>query len=519
MEARPASTAPVRWWAALWRRWRGGVDPAEDVRGLPEERAALEAALRLKRRHDEERHAELDELRALRLRQQGERAGEQRGAAPSGQGGDEAWAVPAAPRARTAEQIERIAAQMAEQLTAPAPPDAAADGGAPRRGRPRLAIDLVHAEPHAAVEPQGWLGHPALTEAAVAYANGRFDAARRSLEALEADARQPALACVAGRLRLDLLWALGDLPGFEAAAADWAERFGRPPPVWPVQHAETAAPARPVPQRIWRAPARLSASALTGWDGASEPDALDWRGLEAVEDDALAPLTEALERWAAQPRVLSMAGVEVLLRVLKAATPSGRRDVAVGWWRLRLAALRLLERRAAYELAALDALASVGLAPVPWSVPRARVVEVDELPAEAPSPAAPQGTELAGESQFPAMPTALADWPAEAPAARGASASVIVEGVLAGDVGSTLARLEEAWLRLQDADGGGMPLLVIDAQGLQRLDFAAAGALLQWLLAARARGLRVQWHGVAPLIGLLLHAVGIDEVAEVRLRQ
>ena len=522
MQAQTASAeAPARRWWPPWRRWRRGRDDdAEAVRGLREERAALQAALQRRRLHDEVRHAELDELRALLRQQRGEAAAAPPpAAAAAAEAEASAWPTPAAPRTRTIEQIARIEAQMAGQwdvaAPAPAPPPAA---DAPRPGA-RLAIDLVHPQPCGALL-DAWLGHPALTQAAVAFANGRTDEARRALAVLEAQSDDAALACVAGRLRLDLLWAQGDRAGFEAAAAGWGERFGQAPPPWPVaSHAGVSSATLPPPRRPWVCPARLGAADLAGWDGGDAPDALDWRALQDLDAPAAAALLAACERWAGEARVLRMAGADVLLRRLKAATPSGRRDVDPLWWRLRLALLRLLERRAAHDLVALDALASVGLAPMPWRPPRARVVEVDALPPAAAEPAARGGdTRLASESEFPAMPTVLAAWPASQSESGEGRIEVAVDGVLAGDVGALLARLDAELLRDEDGTGP-LPLLVLDAQGLQRIDFAAAGALLQWLLAARARGVRVEWRGVAPLIGLLLHAVGIDEVAQVRLRQ
>ncbi|MCS6811900.1 MAG: STAS domain-containing protein [Tepidimonas sp.] len=514
-----AEGAPRRWWSGWRRWWPGAADAADDqVRGLREERAALQAALQRRRRHDQVRQAELDELRALLLQQRGETVPPRAEAAPTEPAdGASAWPTPAAPRTRTIEQIERIEAQMAQHWPAPSEESQAAATPVPAQ---RLAIDLVHPPLRANAGVEAWLGHPALTEVAVAFANGRLQAVRQRLTALQSQSEDTALACVAGRLLLDLLWAMGDLAGFEACAAEWAERFGQAPPVWPVQQPRAGVPA-PSPRRPWVAPARLQAAALEGWDGPSAPDALDWRPLQAIEASAVVLLAQTLQRWLEEPRVLCMAGVQQLLRVLKAATPSGQPQVGVDPWRLRLEVLRLLDRRGAYELVALDALASVGLPPQPWQPPRARVVDVQELPTATPEPAPPAGgTVLADEHEFPAVSTLAADWapePAEPDAAR--PACVIVDGVLTGDIGAVLARLDAALLQHEPGADEAAPLLVIDAQGLQRLDFAAAGALLQWLLDARARGVRVQWRGVAPLIGLLLHAVGIDEVAQVRLRQ
>ncbi|TSE23118.1 STAS domain-containing protein [Tepidimonas aquatica] len=526
--------APPRGWAALvrwWRRWR---DSTRQVRGLQEERAALQAALQRRRHHDEVRRAELQELRALLRQQRGEAAP----APPRPPRGDteqaSAWPLPATPRSGTMEQIARIEAHMAQQWggVPTAPPHEAAPATAERAAGPaeagaarvpRLAIDIVHPDPRGAVAMQAWLGHPALTELAVAFANGRFEVVQRGLQTMLQRSDDALLACVAGRLKLDLLWALCDREGYDAWAAQWAQRCGQPVLPWPVQ--VPATPATPGPQRVWRCPARLRADDVQAWATHAEPDGLDWRALETIDAAAAAVLLPCWQRWADEPRVLTMAGTGVLLRRLKEATPSGRADVEPMWWRLRLAALRLLDRRASYELVALDAYATAGLVLPPWQAPRALVVEVQALPepaAVAPVAVAepvPVPVEAADEHDFPAMATALADWVPSQPASIPTPTTVALEGVLCGDIGPVLARLDDALLRHEAAAGDTVPLLHIDAQGLRRLDFAAVGALLQWLLAARARGVRTEWHGVAPLVGLLLHTVGIDQVAEVRLRQ
>ncbi|WP_333707995.1 STAS domain-containing protein [Tepidimonas ignava] len=527
--------APPRGWAVLTRWWRRWRDSARQVRGLQQERAALQAALQRRRRHDEVRRAELQELRALLRRQRGEAAP----AVPAPPRGDtaqpSAWPLPATPRSGTMEQIARIEAHMAQHWAGPAvaPNDAvptpapavpeARQGGPGAAAAPRLAIDIVHPDPRGAMAMQAWLGHPALTELAVAFANGRFEVVQRGLHAMQQRSDDALLACVAGRLKLDLLWALSDREGYEAWAAQWAQRCGQPVLPWPVQVAATA--ATPGPRRVWRCPAHLGVAELQMWTTQGEPDGLDWCALETIDAEAAAALLERWQRWADEARVLTMAGTGVLLRRLKEATPSGRADVEPLWWRLRLAALRLLDRRASYDLVALDAYATAGLVLPSWQPPRALVVEVQALPepalAAAPAAVEPVPVEAADEHDFPAVATALADWAPSQPAAAApaAPASVTLDGVLCGDVGPVLARLDDALLRHEAAAGDTVPLLHIDAQGLRRLDFAAAGALLQWLLAARARGVRTEWHGVAPLVGLLLHTVGIDQVAEVRLRQ
>lgn len=132
----------------------------------------------------------------------------------------------------------------------------------------------------------------------------------------------------------------------------------------------------------------------------------------------------------------------------------------------------------------------------------------------------------AGESEFPAVPTQMAGWSIQTQGGE-AGPAVHLEGVLQGDMAQALQALDAAVEGVaprasSPGEGAVSPpsrVLVIDARRLQRVDFAAAGALLQWLLAARGRGVRVELDGVNHLLAVLFHVVGIDEVATVRLRQ
>jgi ABC-type transporter Mla MlaB component len=89
-----------------------------------------------------------------------------------------------------------------------------------------------------------------------------------------------------------------------------------------------------------------------------------------------------------------------------------------------------------------------------------------------------------------------------------------LSGVLQGDIPAVLAQLQ--------SDLGhavpGQPL-VIDCQRLARVDFVAAGSLLQWLLATMSQGMSVELHGVNRLVAAFFHVVGIDEAVTVRLRE
>ncbi|MEW6694363.1 STAS domain protein [Tepidimonas thermarum] len=585
MNTRPDAPTPSGWWERVWRRLHARAPGEDRVSGLDEERRALKAAIQRKRRNDRVRHQELNELRALmRAGQAGTAtAPDSRISAGGWAAGRSGWRRPGQDQARTIEQIARIEAQMAQHWVPRAAPAQGLRIGAPvpERAGPivsghlqapapgfGMSIDVVGVESGAlAAEREALLGHPVLTEAAVSFANGRLEAAHQALEALLAQEGRTPLAHWAGQVLLDLLWAAGDVEAFEDWGAEWADRFRLPVPRWPVVLPPPApAPLEPAPAwRVWRCPARLDTAAVAALAALAEPPEaavwLDWSDLQAADAAAAEWLAALCEGWAQQPRTLRWRAAAVLRRRLKASTPSGRAENPRVWWRLRLAVLHLMGRRDEFDLVALDYCVTYGDPPPDWRAPLACVETAEVLPAPgaAPDPGpedhptqdtaragggadgdadgdavdafaawpAAATAVAAGESDFPAVSTLLADWaasttPAAAPAVR-------LEGALLGEPAQALEALEAALAAAgpapdggtarTGAEGAGAAPLVVDVRRLQRVDFAAAGALLQWLLGARGRGVRVELDGVGPLLATVFHVVGIDDAATLRLRQ
>jgi ABC-type transporter Mla MlaB component len=246
---------------------------------------------------------------------------------------------------------------------------------------------------------------------------------------------------------------------------------------------------------------------------------------DAQAAEALLALAQA---WAELPLVFHFQGGGVLRRRLKASTPSGRRENEAVWWHLRLALLRLMHRADEFDLVALDFCVTYGVVPPLWTAPTSRCEALEHLPAgtepttqsmDLAVPAVeeslrPLVTQLGGLDvmEWPAMATDVA--PFAAPAAAGGSAVPVLAGVLQGDLSGPLAVLQQAASALPP----GAPL-AIDCRALRRIDFAAAGSLLQWLLATQSRGIAVELTEVNRLVAGFFHVVGIDEAVMVRLRQ
>ena len=92
-----------------------------------------------------------------------------------------------------------------------------------------------------------------------------------------------------------------------------------------------------------------------------------------------------------------------------------------------------------------------------------------------------------------------------------AIANVELSGQLVGDISATLQKLEG---ELDQAT-----IVNISCTRLIRVDFIAAGDLLNWVLARRGEGRMVQFTETHRLVALFFGAMGINEHAKVQIRK
>ena len=89
-------------------------------------------------------------------------------------------------------------------------------------------------------------------------------------------------------------------------------------------------------------------------------------------------------------------------------------------------------------------------------------------------------------------------------------ATVELSGQLVSDIGPTL--------RLLDQQLGAASLVTVNCSKLIRVDFIAAGDLLNWVLAKRSENREVVFADAHRLVALFFGAMGINEHARVKVR-
>lgn len=412
---------------------------------------------------------------------------------------DEAPAVPVRPAAAPA---PAAAAPAAASPVAPPPAVAA----------PRPA-DLPEMEVSEVVHD------PELDEAVIAFANADFDQCENALQSLTEPGGARTDHAETWLVLFDLFRATGQQHKFEALANDYATRFGWSSPQWfslPRLVAEAAAeehlrqpaahaPERPQGEIGWVCPEVLDDDGVAGLRSQSLqlplPWVFDWSRLQRVEPEAAAQLSLLFRHWAGEPLEMRWIHGDHFFQVLAETAPVGVRDADPIFWTVRLDALRLVNRPDQFDELAIDYCVTYEVSPPQWEPARTRV-RISGPGGSTQSPPLSMVSEAAS--------TFLESQLTEDEAGVVRSANVELSGQLVGDIGATLTRL--------DQELGTAPVVNVSCSRLIRVDFIAAGDLLNWVLTKRSENRTVSFTDAHRLVALFFGAMGINEHARVRVR-
>jgi ABC-type transporter Mla MlaB component len=231
------------------------------------------------------------------------------------------------------------------------------------------------------------------------------------------------------------------------------------------------------------------------------PWVLDWTPLKQIDTEACAELRQLFRRWAGQQVDMRWLAGDQFLQLLKDLTPVAVRDVDPALWMLRLEALRLVNRPDQFDETAIDYCVTYEVSPPSWERAKCRV----RLSGSAQSTTAPP-TSSHTEARTSFMESLINDAPTLT-----SNAQLELSGQLSGDIGEVL--------RLMTAELGAATVVTITCAKLIRLDFMAAGDLLNWVLSRRSENRTVIFTEAHRLVALFLGAMGINEHARVKVRQ
>ena len=536
-------TKPTTQWSEL--------DKTPDAENTEEQlsKQALKEIMERKRRNDFVRKLEFDQLRKIR-REANKSSGTAEGlgarsssaileAAMADDSLSSRSAKPVHP-ANTIEKINEIEQQMSKQWwagdgqppappavtdgettgpvppgpsSAPVPPEAVISAPTPLQAQaPAPASAAVAALAPAAFDEQvesGRFIHDVdLEEAAVLYANGDPAGAEASLLALVQQRSGDLMGQLTVWLTLfDLYRATGDQTKFDFHAIEFASKYGRSAPVWfsmpeqlgaKAQAEEAGGGARSL---NWQAPPALSAAALAGLQGNlkrfAPPWTLNWSRVTEVRDEVVTPLLTLFRYWAEQPEVrVTFVGTDKLLALLESETPVGDKSIAEDRWSLRMALLRLMGLELDFEAAALDYCVTYEVSPPSWTAPKLEFSSDSQR-----SPAKPVLDSLLMPSELPDMKK-----PSTVDGPHG-----VLEGVVEGDA----AALLDQYTPLVEP---GRPFTV-RCDRLMRIDFVAAGSVLNWVAECQQKNALVRFSNLHRLNAVFFNLIGINEHSIVNQRE
>ena len=476
-------------------------------------REMLKEMIERRQRNDFVRRREFDMLRKLRQR---EAAGGGDAAGTASSFNVSSTSGKSDGRALTLKKIDEIEEQMSQQWwkarggQGEAKADGASTGGAPMAEQhARAYADTVpgvpqRGAPGQAVPAPAQAQDGCIEEASIRFAHGDDAGAEAILlQALAPDSPSADQDDV-WRTLLDFYRATGDAEKYVVTSTRYAQRMKRSAPEWmsfralaSTARAATASQARPVAAgggtADWSSPARLSREGLIELTRALATAGpfwkLDWSALGAIEAEAAGPLRALFNHWADSAVQLRFSGADQLLLVLAEATPANDRGIDATWWQLHMAALRVMHRADEFELLALNYCITYEVSPPPWEDPKGNYAALDTPKISKPSLSITSGeAHRSGEPQ----------------------AGAALAGDLVGESLSTLQRLDD---ELGDAAAPS-----VSCAALVRVDFTAAGSLLNWVTGRHARGQNVQFTQAHRLVACFFGVVGITDHASVKTR-
>jgi ABC-type transporter Mla MlaB component len=306
---------------------------------------------------------------------------------------------------------------------------------------------------------------------------------------------------------------------FELAAIQFVERFNRSAPQW-FSMPEMVKMLSPKPVRSesspvsdWICPSVVGIQTVAALKAAlakaAMPWCLNWTNLKSIEAPAVEHLYEVFSTWAEEPVQLRFIGDAQLQKVLQNATPSNNRSMAQDGWHLRMQALRVTHRPDDFELTALDFCVTYEVSPPAWESARCEYKSLDA-----------NGGTFGSETiigdvyrDFLTSNMTLGDSRIDSQLSQMPPSNVLAVELSGTIQGDAIAVLDKLGHKLNGAD-----IMLISCAKLIRVDFSAAGTLLNWVSARQSENRTVQFSDVNRLVAAFFNVIGITENAKVVVR-
>jgi anti-anti-sigma regulatory factor len=333
---------------------------------------------------------------------------------------------------------------------------------------------------------------PMIEEAAILYANGQTKEAVESLKHAIGSGELENQVQTAWVMLLDVYQSTGQRAEFENTALDYAARFEASPPAWleeanPEQKPEakkTAMAASVIFPAALDADVSKQIEQLQRGSATKRELQLDFGNAKTATAEGADLIYKILVAFKKTQREITIAHADRLFDALMSSVEAGRRDSSEAGWLLALEALRLMNQQQRFDDVSIDYCVTYEVSPPPWE----------------PMPAWIKQSQGSTEAKLEAAPKSGAE-----------GNSFAVRGDLVGAIPSELAELR--------AYSQSASSVVIDCRELRRVDFTAAGELLNVVATLRANGKQVLFVEPNWMVLALMVVMGLHDLAEIRRRK
>ena len=408
---------------------------------------------------------------------------------------------------RTAEKIDQIESEMiASGLPVPPPPNrvqtqlavanaknapvlqASAPGNATAFA-PSTSIVIGNTENADEILINGATLPPELEEAAILYANGQANAAAATLKQAISTGSLGTGSQQAWLMLFDVYAGSGLKAEFDSLSLDFAAQYEQSPPAWRDDSPNNECDKPTAAGVSVLFPAMVDAGISKQLEQMRKAIAgkralvLEFVSVQSIDHTAAAALVSAIDVCKVSKSDVLIANSTKMLDAAKANIEVGRRDDSVASWMLALEMLRLQGLKQQFDDLSIDYCVTFEVSPPSWE----------------PMPAWVRGDTLVAAVGTQIIATA---------AAAGEAGSFPLAGEIAGRIQKELAALRAYAVDRQD--------LVIDCRTLARLDFVAAGELLNEVVTLRSAGKTIVFVEPNYVVLALMKVMGIHELADIR---
>jgi ABC-type transporter Mla MlaB component len=333
---------------------------------------------------------------------------------------------------------------------------------------------------------------PMIEEAAILFANGQIKEAAESLKHAISSGELENQVQTAWVMLLDVYQATGNRAEFENTALDYAARFEASPPAW---HESSANDAKPEAKKGAMAATVVFPLAIDGevskqieqlqrGSATKRELQIDFGNAKTANTDGADLVLRILMAFKKTKREITIIHADRLFDALMSSVQAGRRDPSESSWLLALEMLRLMNQQQRFDDVSIDYCVTYEVSPPPWEAMPAWIKQS-------------QGTT---QASLEASPRSGAE-----------GNSFALRNELVGPIASELAELR--------AYSQSSSSVVLDCRELRRLDFTAAGELLNVVATLRANGKPVLFVEPNWMVLALLVVMGIHDLAEIRRRK